>query len=61
MRLVTIWWSEKTTYQGSLEHSEFRRACFSPEGETTELLLGSTIKSYGCAMAAKQIGYEVLV
>ena len=32
---------------------------FSPEGETIERHLGGTVKSYGCAIAVKRIGYEI--
>src|SRR5438093_3600501 len=38
-----------------------QRLTFSPEGETTERHLGSTGKSYGCAVTAKRIGCEVHV
>src|SRR5437762_4199318 len=38
-----------------------QRLAFSPEGETTERHLRSTVKSYGCALTAKRIGCEVYV
>src|SRR5256885_17208240 len=38
-----------------------QRLTFSPEGETTERHLRSTVKSYGCAVTAKRIGCEVYV